>query len=67
MPANPSSVQKYMKKVRKRSSQNWATFLKNHSHEIWACDFTTIQGIKQRIPARLNQPRLQFPTKSKTR
>jgi transposase InsO family protein len=34
-----------MKKVRKRSSQNWATFLKNHAHEIWACDFTTVTSL----------------------
>lgn len=36
------TIQKYMKKVRKQSSQNWRTFLKNHAHEIWACDFTTV-------------------------
>ena len=37
------TVQKYMVRARKAASpgQNWATFLKNHAGEIWACDFTT--------------------------
>ena len=39
------TIQKHMKKVRKRSSQNWATFLKNHAHEIWASDFTTVSSL----------------------
>ena len=39
------TIQKYMRKVRKRSSQNWTTFLKNHAHEIWACDFTTVNSL----------------------
>jgi transposase InsO family protein len=39
------TIQKYMKKVRKRSSQNWATFLKNHAHEVWSCDFTTATSL----------------------
>jgi transposase InsO family protein len=39
------TIQKYMEKVRKRSSQNWRTFLKNHAHEIWACDFTTVTSL----------------------
>ena len=36
-----SSVQKYMAGVRKHraSKQTWATFLRNHASEIWACDF----------------------------
>ncbi len=36
-----SSIQKYMKGVRERcsSKQTWATFLRNHAGEIWACDF----------------------------
>ena len=38
------TIQKYMPKVRKSpsSSQTWATFLKNHTQEIWACDFTVV-------------------------
>jgi len=40
------TIKKYMKQVKKRSGgQNWRTFLKNHAHEIWACDFTTIHTL----------------------
>ena len=38
---NKRTIQKYMKKVQKRSSRNWAAFFKNHAHKVWACDFTT--------------------------
>jgi putative transposase len=36
-----SAIQKYIQGVRKShpSSQNWATFLRNHASQIWACDF----------------------------
>jgi putative transposase len=36
-----SAIQKYIEKVRKShpSSQDWATFLRNHASQIWACDF----------------------------
>jgi hypothetical protein len=35
------TVQKYMRAARPRppSGQIWATFLRNHLHQIWACDF----------------------------
>jgi putative transposase len=35
------TVQKYMRSARPRrpSGQSWATFLSNHMHQIWACDF----------------------------
>jgi transposase InsO family protein len=34
------TVQKYMAAVRRRpGGQSWATFLRNHVHETWACDF----------------------------
>jgi putative transposase len=38
------TVRKYMKQARRdlpprESGQTWATFLKNHASEIWACDF----------------------------
>lgn len=40
------TIKKYMKMVRKKpSGQNWRTFLKNHAHEIWACDFTVIHSL----------------------
>ena len=38
------TIQKYMPKVRESisSSQTWATFVKNHARDIWACDFTVV-------------------------
>ena len=40
------TVKKYMKQIWKRpGGQNWHTFLKNHAHEIWACDFTVIHSL----------------------
>jgi transposase InsO family protein len=38
------TVAKYMRQARRglpprQASQTWATFLANHAHEIWACDF----------------------------
>ena len=41
---NKRTVRKYMKQARRdwpprQSGQTWATFLKNHASEIWACDF----------------------------
>ena len=36
------TIQKYIRLVRKTPSftHNWATFIKNHAGNIWACDFT---------------------------
>ena len=36
-----STIQKYIYEVRKPGAprQSWATFLRNHAGEIWACDF----------------------------
>ncbi len=36
------TIQKYIAKVRQASGQTWATFLKNHAGDIWACDFTVV-------------------------
>ena len=36
------TIQKYIAKVRQTSGQTWATFLKNHAGDIWACDFTVV-------------------------
>ena len=35
------TVQKYMRRARgpRRTGQRWATFLQNHSRQIWARDF----------------------------
>ena len=34
------TVQQYMRSVRPRGQhgQTWGTFLRNHTHDIWACD-----------------------------
>ncbi|MFT4572783.1 MAG: putative transposase [Hyphomicrobiaceae bacterium] len=36
-----STIQKYMRAVRWRPprGQSWTTFLRNHGHQVWACDF----------------------------
>ena len=41
------TVQKYMGRKDKPgpSGQTWATFLKNHAPQIWACDFTQVYDI----------------------
>ena len=42
------TIQKYMPKVKKvtsSSSQTWATFVKNHARDIWACDFTVVYDL----------------------
>lgn len=38
------TIQKYLSGVRpaRSRSQSWRTFLKNHAHEIWACDFLPV-------------------------
>ena len=36
------TTQKYIVKVCQTSGQTWATFLKNHAGDIWACDFTVV-------------------------
>lgn len=41
------TIQKYMRQVKpaRPPSQNWKTFLKNHSHEIWSCDYLPITDL----------------------
>jgi transposase InsO family protein len=39
------TIQKYLPKVRRHSSQTWATFLKNHAVDSWACDFTLVHDL----------------------
>jgi len=39
------TIQKYMPKERRDSSQTWATFLKNHAGSVWACDFTVVHDL----------------------
>jgi len=42
-----STIQKYMRAARppRRGGQTWATFLRNHGHEIWAADFLPITDL----------------------
>jgi putative transposase len=44
------TVQRYMRPARRKlpprtSAQTWSTFLKNHEHEIWACDFLQVYDL----------------------
>jgi len=41
------TIQKYLDKLRPSptGSQAWKTFLKNHAHHIWACDFTVVHDL----------------------
>jgi len=41
------TIQKYMRQVpRSRpSGQDWVTFLRNHAHETWACDFLQVTDL----------------------
>ena len=41
------TVQKYMRAARppQRAGQSWATFLRNHAGEIWACDFLPVTDL----------------------
>ncbi len=41
------TIQKYMKQVRRKrpNGQNWATFLHNHTAEMWACDFLQVTDL----------------------
>jgi hypothetical protein len=41
------TIQKYMRCVRPPRSrgQNWRTFLRNHTGEIWACDFLQVTDL----------------------
>jgi transposase InsO family protein len=41
------TVQRYMRQVRPQAPQGqpWATFLQNHAHAIWACDFLHLHDL----------------------
>jgi len=41
------TIQKYMHPVRapRPSGQSWATFLRNHADDIWACDFLPVTDL----------------------
>ncbi len=42
-----STIQKYLREVRppRRAGQPWATFLRNHAPDIWACDFLPVTDL----------------------
>jgi putative transposase len=40
------TIQKYLRRPRTcASAQTWGTFLHNHAHEIWACDFLPVTDL----------------------
>ncbi len=45
------TVQKYMKQAHlpklteRKSNQTWSTFLHNHAHQVWACDFLPVYDL----------------------
>ena len=41
------TIQKYMRLVRPpgKRGQTWHTFIKNHSDDIWACDFLQLYDV----------------------
>jgi putative transposase len=47
------TIQRYLKRGLRprRTDQRWATFLENHSKNIWACDF--VQDLRHLVPAHL--------------
>src|SRR5664280_2649346 len=42
-----ATIQKYLRGARtpRRSGQSWATFVHNHAHGIWACDFLPVTDL----------------------
>jgi putative transposase len=42
-----STIQRYLREARptRRAGQPWATFLRNHAGDIWACDFLPITDL----------------------
>jgi transposase InsO family protein len=41
------TIQRYLRRARppRPSGQTWATFLRTHAHEIWACDFLRVTDL----------------------
>ncbi len=39
------TIQRYLPKKRRSTRQTWATFLNNHSGDIWPCDFTVVYDL----------------------
>lgn len=49
--ASKRTIQKYMRQARKpapserKSNHNWRTFVRNHTHQVWAADFLPIYDL----------------------
>jgi hypothetical protein len=56
------TIQKYMRNVRTSlpKGQKWATFLRNHAAQIWACDFLQVTDLFFRPLAGVRHHRTQF-------
>jgi len=41
------TIQRYLRRARppRPKGQKWSTFLRNHAHAIWACDFVTVTDL----------------------
>ena len=50
IPVAKTTVQRHMRDARppRRGRQTWATFLRNHAHETWACDFLPVTDARFR-------------------
>jgi transposase InsO family protein len=42
-----STIQRYLREARppRRADQSWATFMRNHDSDIWACDFLPVTDL----------------------
>ena len=47
---NKRTIQRDLRQARppRRAGQAWSTFLRNHAHEVWACDFLPVTGLRFR-------------------
>jgi putative transposase len=46
IPVSKRTVQKYMQRSPQRGGgQRWSTFVKNHAHQIWCCDFVQAHDV----------------------
>ncbi len=46
IPVSKRTIQKYMRRSHQRGGgQTWSTFVKNHAHQIWCCDFVQAHDV----------------------
>jgi transposase InsO family protein len=47
IPVCKRTIQRYLRRARppRPAGQTWATFLRTHAHEIWACDFLQVTDL----------------------